>query len=73
MAFSSQKLPAEKLSDALNSVLMEKWEEGYKDGVTSCAIMLEHIAETFKNKGQTDLVSVLESLSKNFREQVKNA
>lgn len=73
MAFSSQKLPSDQLQDALSNVLMEKWNEGYKDGVTACAIMLDNIAESLNGRGQPEITTLLQSLSENFREQVKNA
>lgn len=73
MAFSNQKLPSDQLQDALSNVLMERWNEGYKDGVTSCAIMLDHIAESLRGRGQPDIATILQGLSENFREQVKNA
>lgn len=73
MAFSNQKLPSDQLQDALSNVLMERWNEGYKDGVTSCAIMLDHIAESLRDRGQPDIATILQGLSENFREQVKNA
>ena len=73
MAFSSQKLPSDQLQDALSNVLMEKWDEGYKDGVISCAMMLDIMANSLADKGQPEIATLLQSLSENFREQVKNA
>lgn len=76
MAFSSQKLPNEdlsiaKLNDELRNVLMKHWEEGYKDGVESCATMLEVIANSLVEQGNKELAQLLDNLGQNFREQVK--
>ena len=73
MAFSNQKLPSDQLQDALSNVLMEKWNEGYRDGVTSCAVMLDSIADSLKGRGKPEIAALLQSLSENFREQVKDA
>ncbi|QXV85123.1 hypothetical protein CPTAKMECS_061 [Salmonella phage vB_SenS-AKM_ECS] len=81
MAFSSQKLPSEnvslidlnKLNEEFQGVLMKHWETGYKDGVESCATMLEVIANTLVEKGNKELAELLDSIGQNFREQVKNA
>ncbi|UGO55692.1 hypothetical protein [Citrobacter freundii] len=81
MAFSSQKLPSEnvslidlsKLNVEFQGVLMKHWETGYKDGVESCATMLEFIANTLVEKGNKELAELLDSIGQNFREQVKNA
>ncbi|WLW41179.1 NAD-dependent protein deacylase sirtuin-5, mitochondrial [Salmonella phage KKP 3953] len=79
MAFSSQKLPSEnvslidlnKLNEEFQGVLMKHWETGYKDGVESCATMLEVIANTLvEEKVNKELAELLESIGQNFREQV---
>ncbi|QIO01885.1 hypothetical protein falkor_70 [Salmonella phage falkor] len=81
MAFSSQKLPSEnvslidlnKLNQEFQGVLMKHWEMGYKDGVESCATMLEVLADNLVEKGNKELAELLDSIGQNFREQVKNA
>ncbi|WCX68629.1 hypothetical protein [Salmonella phage GSW6] len=81
MAFSSQKLPSEnvslidlnKLNQEFQGVLMKHWETGYKDGVESCATMLEVLADNIVEKGNKELAELLDSIGQNFREQVKNA
>lgn len=81
MAFSSQKLPSEtvslislsKLNEEFQGVLMKHWETGYKDGVESCATMLEVLADNLVEKGNKELAELLEGIGQNFREQVKNA
>ncbi|ASU02467.1 hypothetical protein P162_0102 [Bacteriophage T5-like cott162] len=81
MAFSSQKLPGEnvslidlnKLNQEFQGVLMKHWETGYKDGVESCATMLEVLADNLVEKGNKELAELLDSIGQNFREQVKNA
>lgn len=73
MAFSKPKLPDNGLNAALENALVQYWETGYKDGVESCATMLEVIANTFMEKGNKELAELLDSIGQNFREQVKNA
>ena len=73
MAFSKPMLPDNGLNTALENALMQQWEAGYKDGVESCATMLEVIANTLMEKGNKELAELLDSIGQNFREQVKNA
>lgn len=73
MAFSKPMLPDKGLNSALENALMQHWETSYKDGVESCATMLEVIANTFMEKGNKELAELLDSIGQNFREQVKNA
>ncbi|EPQ8903698.1 hypothetical protein ACUW1Y_000195 [Escherichia coli] len=73
MAFSKPMLPDRGLNSALENALMQQWETGYKDGVESCATMLEVIANTLMEKGNKELAELLDSIGQNFREQVKNA
>lgn len=73
MAFSKPTLPDNGLNAAVENALMQQWEAGYKDGVESCATMLEVIASTLVEKGNKELAELLDSIGQNFREQVKNA
>lgn len=73
MAFSKPMLPDNGLNATLENALMQQWETGYKDGVESCATMLEVIANTLMEKGNKELAELLGSIGQNFREQVKNA
>lgn len=76
MAFSNRKLPSKdinvsQLNYEIEAVLMMQWESGYKDGVESCAIMLDIIANTLVEHGNKELADMLSKLGQSFREQVE--
>ena len=64
MAFSKPMLPDKGLNSALENALMQHWETGYKDGVESCATMLEVIANTLMEKGNKELAELLQYWAK---------
>ena len=72
MAFSKPMLP-DNISTALENALIQQWEAGYRDGVESCAIMVDIMANSVVGKAYPEVSDVLQNLSKNLREQVKNA
>lgn len=73
MAFSKPMLPDNGLNAALENALMQQWEAGYKDGVESCAKIVDIMANSVVGKAHPEVSDILHNLSKNFREQVKNA